>query len=259
MTAKINDINNLINHQFTEAEIQEKLKRSGVLKNKANALERASLYTRRKDAEYIGDHEAVAKIDAQLAALEGPKLAFGTSLLKAALPTGVKTQQQRLADINAVNRKLNTQNVRKAQQAERRANKAQREAIARGEAVANPFARVKTYAKTHYDVNAPVAARKSVTPPIENVNSSRDASPRAKSPLSITINSPSESPKTDEPASPSTPGYDYDAPPMTYMDAIAAIEMDIDMSLFDHLKDLTPISELPYYQQMEGHGSHMYL
>ena len=61
------------------------------------------------------------------------------------------TQQERLAELNRLNRKANTEDVRKAQQAERKAEALAREAIARGEAVANPFARVKTRAKIHHD------------------------------------------------------------------------------------------------------------
>ena len=154
LVAKINDINALLNHKFTEEELQVKLKRSGVLQQKHIAIQRHSLQTRRKEAEYRGDKELVEKIDSELAALDGPKLAFGTSLTKTSdAPVG-KTQQERLAEINRANRKFNTQNVRKAQLAERKADALQRAAIERGEAVANPFARVKVRATTHHDVNA---------------------------------------------------------------------------------------------------------
>ena len=250
LAAKCEDINNLINRSFTEAEIQEKLKRSGVLQNKSNALERAALYNRRKDAEYIGDKDAIAAIDAKLAIIDGPKLAFGTSLQKPALPTGPKTQQQRLADLNAINRKFNTQNVRKAQLAERKAKIAHREAMARGEAVADPFARVKTYAKTHYDVN--VSARKVSDSDLNN--SSRDGS-RAQTPLSSAA-TPTGTPQkvTDESAAASLPPqpkkseyHHADGREFTRMEVIEATDWEIDMSLFDHLKDEKPTSEIPYY------------
>ena len=254
LASKCQDINNLINHQFTEAELQEKLRRSGVLQNKSNALERAALYNRRKDAESIGDNEAVAAIDAKLAVLEGPKLAFSTSLLKPALPVGPKTQQQRLAEINAANRRLNTINVRKAQLAERRAKIAHREAMARGEAEPDPFARVKTYAKTHHDVNA--TARKTSNSP----NSSRDVS-RAQTPLDsangrglITPTGTPQKPKSkaeDEAAAEREKmkaQYRHpDGREFTRMEVIEAIDWEIDMSLFDHLKDYKPTSEIAYY------------
>lgn len=64
------------------------------------------------------------------------------------------SQQDRLAELNRTNRKLNTEEVRKAQHAERKAQRLAREAVERGEGVLDPFARVQTRAKTHYDVNA---------------------------------------------------------------------------------------------------------
>ena len=154
MNSKLNDINTLINHRFTDAEIEIKIKRSGVYAARYASIERARLNAQRRDAEARFDAEDIAKIDEQLAALEGPKLAFGTSLYKPSPKTtspGGKTQQELLADLNRANRKANTHDVRKAQQMERKAEMLAREAIARGEAVANPFARVKTRAKTHHD------------------------------------------------------------------------------------------------------------
>ncbi|MCJ1282708.1 hypothetical protein MMC26_002033 [Xylographa opegraphella] len=160
---KVDAINKLINHRFTDAEIQEKLVRSGVLQRKNNSIERASLLTRREQARVDGNQELVYQIDAKLLELEGPKLAFGTSVLKkVVVPKGL-TQQERLGEINRANRKANTIHVRKAQQKERRAEMLNRAAIARGEAVPNPFARVKVMAKIHHDVNehlkVPTAAK----------------------------------------------------------------------------------------------------
>ncbi len=156
LSSKIADINTLINHRFTDAEIQEKLRRAGVLQTKFASLERPAIINRRRDAEARGDEAAVAKLDAELAILDGPKLAFGTTLQKAPPKpsTTGPSQQDRLAILNRANRKANTHDVRKAQQAERKAEALARKAIERGEAVQNPFARVKTRAKIHYDVSA---------------------------------------------------------------------------------------------------------
>ena len=161
LISKIDDIKRLIDHTFTEAELQTKLQRSGVLDQRRKAIERATLSASRVDAERHGDTAAIARIDEQIRALGGPKLAFGTSLYKpeAPQPEG-KTQQQRLAEINEQNRKLNTQNVRRAQLAELRARKARAAAVERGEAVADPLARVKSIPRTFYDVNNPYPARK---------------------------------------------------------------------------------------------------
>ena len=166
---KIDEINRLVNHTFTPQELQEKLERSGVLRQKAKAIERQTLLVSRQKAEGAGDADALENIDAALKALEGPKLAFGTTLHKvgpappaaaAAAPAQprAKTQQERLADLNAANRRANAENVRRALVAEQRALQAHRRAVERGEALADPFARVKILAKTHFDVNAPGGA-----------------------------------------------------------------------------------------------------
>lgn len=153
LIAKIDEINALINHRFTAEEIEERLQRSGVLQNRYASLERVAIAKRRKAAIDRGDEAAVAKCDSELAALEGPKLAFGTTLRKARGALSYDAgQQERLAALNRANRKANTQDVRKAQQAERKADALARRAIERGETVYNPLARVKIRAKTHHNV-----------------------------------------------------------------------------------------------------------
>lgn len=153
LIAKIDEINALINHQFTAEEIEERLQRSGVLQNRYASLERVAIANRRKIAIDVGDEAAIARLDAELAALEGPKLAFGTSLRKARGALSYEAgQQERLAALNRANRKANTQDVRKAQQAERKADARARQAMERGEAVYNPLARVKIRAKIHHMV-----------------------------------------------------------------------------------------------------------
>ena len=193
LLSKIDDINSLINHRFTDAEIQEKLKRAGVLKTKYARLERPALIKRREDAEARGDEKAVAQLDAEIAAIDGPKLAFGTSLQKAAPnPTNTgPTQQERLAALNRANRKANTHDVRKAQQAERKAEAIARKAIERGEAVQNPFARVKTRAKIHYDVSGNTLAPPKATPAIDDLfeDKSKENS-RAGTPSSVRSTTP---------------------------------------------------------------------
>lgn len=111
---------------------------------------------RRQLALDAGSEVDIAGCDAELAALQGPKLAFGTSLSTAPKP-GVKkgpSQQDRLAELNKANRRANTEDIRRAQLAEKAREREKEEAIARGEAVANPFARVKTRAKVMHDVNS---------------------------------------------------------------------------------------------------------
>lgn len=192
LISKVNDINTLINHRFTDDEIQQKLNRSGALKTKFASLERITILSRRKEAEAHGDEKTIAKLDAELAALEGPKLAFGTSLTKSpAKPSSTimntsSSQQERLAALNRANRKANAEEIRKAQHAEKKADAIARKAIERGEAVANPFARVKTRAKVHYDVHSDTLAPPAAHPALDDLfeGNSRDAS-RAGTPLSV--------------------------------------------------------------------------
>ncbi|KAG5287168.1 RNA polymerase II transcription elongation factor Rtf1p [Histoplasma ohiense] len=148
---KVADINRLINHQFTKEELEEKLRRQGTNDNKMKIFERIQLEKRRQEAIATGDEAAIAQCDAELQRFTGPKLAFGTTLVK---PRSTeKTQQERLQELNRRNQKLNAENVRRAQLEERRRERLAAAAVARGEAVANRFARVKTKARTHYDVH----------------------------------------------------------------------------------------------------------
>ncbi|OAX79868.1 hypothetical protein ACJ72_05808 [Emergomyces africanus] len=160
IATKVADINRLINHQFTKEELEEKLRRQGTNDNKMKIFERIQLEKRRQEAVAAGDEAAVAQCDAELLRFTGPKLAFGTALAKPR-PTE-KTQQERLEELNRRNQKLNAENVRRAQLEERRRERLAMAAVARGEAVANRFARVKTKARTHYDVKGDRLVPKSV-------------------------------------------------------------------------------------------------
>ncbi|KAK2808148.1 hypothetical protein FQN49_008739, partial [Arthroderma sp. PD_2] len=146
---KVADINRLLNHEFTKEELEEKLRRQGTNDNKKLIFGRIQLERRRNEAIANKDEAAIAECDAELARITGPKLAFGTTLVKPR--SSEKSQQERLAEINMRNQKLNTENVRKAQLAERKAAKIAAAAVARGEAVADRFARVKTRARTYYE------------------------------------------------------------------------------------------------------------
>ncbi len=188
LISKLEDINGLLNHRFTDDEIQQKLKRSGALQNRFAPLERNHINSRRKEAEARGDEAAIAKCDAELVTLDGPKLAFGTSLnaspRKAPAVTG-PTQQERLAQLNRANRKANQQEVRRAQHAEKRAEAAIQAAVERGEASANPFTRVKTRAKFHYDVKNDSLAPPMSSQGLDDLFEGNSDRSRAGTPLSM--------------------------------------------------------------------------
>lgn len=156
---KADDINNLIHRTWTEAELQEKLVRSGALMQKQLPLQRTRIINEIKDAQATGNEERVEELRAELAKLEGPKLAFNTSMTakarKGAGNTGGhKAQQERIAQLNMENRRKNTEAVRQAQINERRAAKRVEAAIKRGEVVVEDHSkRVKTRAIFKHDVS----------------------------------------------------------------------------------------------------------
>lgn len=191
LAAKVVAINKLIHHQFTKEELNEKLRKQGSLDSKMKTWKRLELEKELKQALADGDEDKVAKIQAEIAEITGPKLAFGTSLYKPR--SEQQTQEQRLAEINLRIQKLNAENVRRAQLEERKANRKIAAAVARGEAVADPFARVKTRAKTYHDVNATSGAtsRKDNVP--DGGNASGSASPATGSSTPAKVDTPKRS------------------------------------------------------------------
>lgn len=160
MAAKCDEIDKMCNYSFTAQELNEKLKAAGVEEEREKRREKIILIGKRNDAEREGNKDAMAVIDAQIRELEGPtKLAFGTSLYKAPPPKTKKSEGERLAEINRANRKANTENVRRAQIAERKAAAEHRAKVERGEATVDPFARVKILPKMHFDVRAAAAGK----------------------------------------------------------------------------------------------------
>ncbi|KAL2071640.1 hypothetical protein VTL71DRAFT_12875 [Oculimacula yallundae] len=156
LNQKMGDINNLINRSWTEAELQEKLTKSGALVQKFIPIERNRLNGLIKEAKARGDTVKEDEYRKELEALDGPKLAYSTSLQpspkKSTTAPGM-SQQERLAILNRQNRRKNAEEVRQAQINERRAAKQIEAAVARGEVVTEDHSRrLKTRAKFKHDV-----------------------------------------------------------------------------------------------------------
>ncbi|KAH7350812.1 hypothetical protein BKA65DRAFT_499052 [Rhexocercosporidium sp. MPI-PUGE-AT-0058] len=156
LNQKMADINNLINRSWTEAELQEKLTKSGALVQKFIPIERNRLNGLIKEAKARGDTAKEEELRKELDALDGPKLAYSTSLQpspkKSTTAPGM-SQQERLAILNRQNRRKNAEEVRQAQINERRAAKQIEAAVARGEVVTEDHSRrLKTRAKFKHDV-----------------------------------------------------------------------------------------------------------
>ncbi|ORY59598.1 uncharacterized protein BCR38DRAFT_59954 [Pseudomassariella vexata] len=150
LVAKIDDINNLRNRSWTDAELDEKLQRERTLKQKYAPTERNRLLSSIEEAKRRGDHTKASELQDQLDTLETPRLAFKTSLTPAKKVAGTAlSQQDRLAQLNIENRRRNAEAVRKAQlkeKAKARDSEAQGR-IARGEDVDAASQRARTQPK----------------------------------------------------------------------------------------------------------------
>ncbi len=123
INTKLDHINKLINHRFADAEITEKIRRQQALAAKINrAEERQSIEERRQAALVDGDDEAARRYEEELRDIVPMKLALGTTLVKEEAAY-VNKEQERLAELNRRNQRINSENVRKAQVAEMRAKK----------------------------------------------------------------------------------------------------------------------------------------
>ncbi|KAL1990139.1 hypothetical protein VTN49DRAFT_5978 [Thermomyces lanuginosus] len=219
LAAKVVDINNLINYQFTPEELNEKLRKQGAMSSKQHIWKRLELEKAIKEATAAGDYEEVDRLQAELAAHNAPKLAFGTTLNR---PRQEKDEQQeRLAEINLRNQKLNAENARRAQMEERKLQRKNAAAIARGEASIDPFARVRTVAKTHHDVMGTNKPKVNHNPPASGTVSPAPASESSK------MNSPRRS---ETPSSQRTKGISV-IRPRNADENIAALDLDIDIEV----------------------------
>ena len=146
-------IHALIHHRWTSEEITAKIERSGKRKEQFHRLERARLGSERKQALAIGDHERVAKIDAELedmGAIKQPLISSSPNKQPGANGLGKsQSQPDRVARMNEANRKAEIEHRRKVQLAEKRR---EREMAKKG--LVDPFARVKTTTTIHHDSSA---------------------------------------------------------------------------------------------------------
>ncbi|KAK3682098.1 hypothetical protein B0T22DRAFT_530569 [Podospora appendiculata] len=150
---KIDDINKLVKRSWTEQELSEKLKRQNDLRVKFSGAERDHLTRQLESARARGDEEATARLQEKLDNLETPRLAFKTSLnpQKKKPEKTELSQQEKLALINAENRRRNAEAVRKAQLKERARARDIEKRLERGEAVDEDHSRrLKTQIKFHH-------------------------------------------------------------------------------------------------------------
>ena len=94
--SKIDEINNLINHRFTENETLLRLRRMGRGDEKMLLIKKGQLKRDRQMAVMSKDESAIAQCDRQLAELEGPKLRYATSQPQKQSPTKTGSQPVKL-------------------------------------------------------------------------------------------------------------------------------------------------------------------
>ncbi|KJZ79670.1 hypothetical protein HIM_01139 [Hirsutella minnesotensis 3608] len=153
---KIDDINGLINHKWTSEEIKARLTRRNELKRRFDPAERERLGRLLDEAVAKGDERKAEELQEELDKLSSQRLAFRTTLGPAKGSEGPTTssEQDRLAERNRENRRMNAEQVRKAQLKERARAREIEMALKRGEQVPDdPSRRLRTKAKFVHDVN----------------------------------------------------------------------------------------------------------
>nr|POF01208.1 rna polymerase-associated protein [Quercus suber] len=117
LNLKLQDIHNLLNIQWTDAAITEKLARQKDMEKKCDPvnvarIKKEAILKRKDEAEHNGDADEVAKCDAELVALENANL-NGHANIKVASDKPMK-EQDRLALVNQRNRNKNSEEIRRA-------------------------------------------------------------------------------------------------------------------------------------------------
>lgn len=163
---KIDDINSLINHKWTSEEIKARLKRKNDLRRQFDPAERERVARQLEEARERGDDIKMEELQEELDKLSTQRLAFKTSLGPSKLSDAPKGQseQDRLAERNRENRRLNAEAVRKAQLKEKAKSREIEAALKRGETYQGDMSRrLRTKAKFVHDVNESEESKKQAT------------------------------------------------------------------------------------------------
>ncbi|KAI1372880.1 plus-3-domain-containing protein [Hypoxylon crocopeplum] len=187
LDAKIDDINALVNRTWTDAEVNAKLERERAFRERFAPTERNRLLDLLEEAKRHGDNSRASELQDQLDSLETPRLAFKTSLAPSAKSANsTPSQQDRLAALNAENRRRNAERVRKAQMMEKAKTRQIEARLARGEDVKEDTSRrLRTKPKFMQDINEPFE-RKSTPVNGSGASTPANGTPRqsaAKAPL----------------------------------------------------------------------------
>jgi RNA polymerase-associated protein RTF1 len=126
INSKLDQINRLLTHRFTDHEITARMQaQNDLLEKITRSREKEELKEGIKAAIAEGDDDLAEELENHLASIVPMKLAFGTSLSRAD-SAQVSREQEQIAELNRRNQRLNAENVRKAQLAEMRARKSKK-------------------------------------------------------------------------------------------------------------------------------------
>ncbi|KAF4550443.1 Plus-3 domain-containing protein [Elsinoe fawcettii] len=109
LAAKCDDERTLIEHRFTDSEIQVKITKASKMRKAFDDFNRDRLVRRRDEAAGRGDDATVARCNKELASFDA-----GIPYAKNGSPVKKQDQQSRLAELNKANRKANSEEIRKA-------------------------------------------------------------------------------------------------------------------------------------------------
>lgn len=128
INAKLDQINRLIHHRFSDAEISNKLKAQSALVDMVNrTAEKKELKKKIEDAEEEGDDDLVRELEDQLLNIVPMKLAYQSSS-QSNQTQRPNTEGDRLAELNRRNQRQTTENIQKAAMLKRRAYKKKQDA-----------------------------------------------------------------------------------------------------------------------------------
>ncbi|PSK42293.1 hypothetical protein B9Z65_4207 [Elsinoe australis] len=128
LAAKCDDERAMIEHQFTDADIQVKVDKARKMRKAFEDHQRDRLVRRRDDASSRGDEATVARINKELTQYDA-----GGPTTKNGSPVKKQDQQSRLAELNKANRKSNAEEIRKALVMEKEAKERRRAAAMKAE------------------------------------------------------------------------------------------------------------------------------
>ena len=149
LVAKIDDINGLINHNWTSEEIKATLAKKNEWRRKFDPQERERVSRLLEEARERGDDEKVEELTEDLEQLSTERLAFRTTLGQTKIGDAARTAEaQKLAERNKENRRMNVEAVRRAQLKEKAKIREMEAAVKRGEVVQDDASRrLRTKAK----------------------------------------------------------------------------------------------------------------